>query len=307
MIPDFPQFKKLSLDDNDEIEAYNKKFPYYSDYNFTSLWCWDIDNKRELSFLNNNLVIKFSDYATGQPFFTFLGVQDTCDTAKKLLDYSDSVGVKPELRLVPEISIHDISSNELKITADPDNFDYIYLTARMAGLSGNQYRYKRQDAERFVGEHPTHSFEIADLSQTETRDAITRISRSWRVFRGIDEDDQSINHEAEAIQRLFELLSCREIVAGLIRIDGEPTAFTIEEIVSQAFSIGHFWKTAQRIRGEYEFMARSMAAYLQSRDVIYWNWEQDLGLKALHDSKMSYRPSDFLKKFTITRSTSGQR
>jgi hypothetical protein len=48
-----------------------------------------------------------------------------------------------------------------------------------------------------------------------------------------------------------------------------------------------------------------MAAYLETREVTYWNWEQDLGIDSLRNSKSSYRPSDFLKKFTVTRKLDG--
>jgi len=301
MIPSFPEFKKLSIDDNNAVEQHTRNFPYYSDYNFSSLFSWDIEQKRELSLLNNNLVVKFTDYETGDPFFSYLGMHKNLETIRTLLNYSESIGLPAELRLMPEISIHDIDTEDIEITADRANFDYIYLTSRMAVFQGNQYKSKRKAAERFSNSNPAHKFEILDLREPETQRMIRWVTASWRIHHGITEDDQSIIHETEAIENIFKLANTRNLFVGVLLVNDQPVAYTIEEIINNILSIGHFWKTAENSRGEYEFLACKMAAYLQAREVTYWNWEQDLGIDSLRNSKSSYRPSDFLKKFTVSR------
>lgn len=300
MIPSFPEFKKLSLDDNDAVEQHTKNFPYYSDYNFSSLYCWDIAQERELSLLNNNLVVKFTDYETNDPFFSYLGMHQNLETTRTLLDYSESIGLPPELRLMPEISIHDIDVEDIEIYADRANFDYVYLTSRMATLEGNQYKSKRQAANFFVRNHPECTFEVRPLGDLDAQTAIRSIAHSWKERRTIP-DDQSIDHETNAIDAIFRLSNHRDLLVGIVSVNGVPTSFTIEEVVNKIFSMGHFWKTANRTDGEYEFLASSMAQYLDEREVTYLNWEQDLGIETLRASKSSYRPSDFLKKFIVTR------
>ncbi|HEY0010844.1 MAG TPA: phosphatidylglycerol lysyltransferase domain-containing protein [Candidatus Paceibacterota bacterium] len=298
MIPTFPQFKPLSLEDNDEVEARTRHFPYYSDYNFSSLWCWDVDRVRELSVLDDNLVVKFSDYETGDPFLSFLGMANTTKTAQTLMAYAASIGLDPALRLMPEVAVHDMHPDELQVTADFANFDYVYLASRIAAFPGNQYRSKRQAAEFFMRTHPNHSFEVRRLGEPGVKEDVCAIVSAWGHRKGIA-DDQSSAHEVEAINNLFSLAEMRDLLVGMVRTDGVPTSFTIEEVVNHIFSIGHFWKTAGRVDGEYDFLARSMARYLCEREVVYLNWEQDLGIESLRYSKSSYRPSDFLKKFTV--------
>ncbi|KND49212.1 MAG: hypothetical protein AB203_02330 [Parcubacteria bacterium C7867-008] len=301
MSPIFPEFKLVSVEDNEVIETHNRKFPYYSDYNFPSLVCWDIHKHREWSLLNDNLVVKFTDYETEEPFFSYLGMNDTLGTTRTLLDYSESIGLPAELRLMPEISIHDIHADDLEIIPDRDNFDYVYLTSRMATLEGNQYKSKRQAANFFKRNHPGWTFEVFPLGDIRVQEVIRSIALSWKSRRDIDPDDQSIEHEACAIENIFKLAEVRDLLVGVLFVDGVPTSFTIEEIVNQIFSMGHFWKTANRVDGEYEFLASKMAAYLDTKEVTYLNWEQDLGIQTLRASKSSYRPSDFLKKFIVTR------
>lgn len=74
MIPEFPQFKVLELSDKGDIEVFTKKFPPYSDFNFVSMWSWDIKGDMRISQLNDNLVVRFTDYLTGNPFFSFFGL-----------------------------------------------------------------------------------------------------------------------------------------------------------------------------------------------------------------------------------------
>lgn len=45
MLPEFPQFKNLELSDEEEIERHTHKFLPYSDFNFVSMWSWDIKGK----------------------------------------------------------------------------------------------------------------------------------------------------------------------------------------------------------------------------------------------------------------------
>jgi hypothetical protein len=306
MIPEFPQFKKLDIADSDAVGAHTLHFPYYSDFNFTSLWCWDIQNKREISELNGNLVVKFTDYETNEPFLSYLGIKETLKTAIDLLDYSKSIGLPEELRLVPEISVHNLDQELLlNIKTDRDNFDYVYLISKFSTFEGRQYKDKRQEAERFMRQHPSHDFKITGLSDRGAQNAVRDIAEMWRT-RSNSADDLSGGHEATAIERIFELSFVKDLFVGLVSTDGVPSAFTIDEIVNKIFAMGHFWKTANRVTGEYQYMARETATYLHSKEVVYWNWEQDLGIEDLRVTKSSYRPSDFLKKFTVQRKASDE-
>lgn len=74
MIPEFPQFKLIELSDKGSVEKVTQKYLPYSDFDFISMWCWNIKGKIKISKLNNNLVVRFTDYLSGNPFFSFLGI-----------------------------------------------------------------------------------------------------------------------------------------------------------------------------------------------------------------------------------------
>ena len=104
MIPSFPSFKRLELSDRPEVEALLQPHPPYSDFNFASLWCYDTRGLSRLSMLHGNLVVQISDYLTGEPALSFLGVQRVADTAGALLDHAAKHQLCPTLRLVPEMA-----------------------------------------------------------------------------------------------------------------------------------------------------------------------------------------------------------
>ena len=115
MIPQFPEFKKLELSDKEEIQKMTQKYPPYSDFNFVSMWSWDIKGEMRISVLNENLVVRFTDYITGKLFYSFLGDNEVSETAKKLLDLSKAEGLTPELKLIPEHSVKNLDLSKFNL------------------------------------------------------------------------------------------------------------------------------------------------------------------------------------------------
>src|ERR1035437_4583862 len=120
MIPQFPEFKILELSDKKNVEKFTLKYPPYSDFNFAGTWSWDIRGQMKISQLNGNYVIRFIDYLTGGPFYTFLGNKSVNDTAKKILDLSTEEGLRPQLKMVPEDSLKNLDLTKFKIQEDRD-------------------------------------------------------------------------------------------------------------------------------------------------------------------------------------------
>ena len=75
-IPEFPKFKKLSLNDKEEIESYTKQFPPYSDFHFIIMWSWDINEPVLLSLYNDNLLLRSSDCSSGESYYTLIGTKN---------------------------------------------------------------------------------------------------------------------------------------------------------------------------------------------------------------------------------------
>ena len=87
MIPEFPHFKRIELADRAQLETLLPYTPY-SDFVFTNLWCWNINNKRKISLLYGNLVVLMTDYITNRPHLSFYGHRKPVRTARTLLQYA---------------------------------------------------------------------------------------------------------------------------------------------------------------------------------------------------------------------------
>src|SRR3989344_1355173 len=150
MIPTFPDFKSLKMSDKAQIEEVVRTYPPYSDFNFTSMWSWNVHGEIKISMLNNNLIIKLPDYTTSVPGYTFIGESNVDDTAEKLIKLSESEGLEVFLKLIPEMTASKIDGKKFIVEEDLDNFDYIYMLDKLGVYDGNRLRSKRNLSNRFI-------------------------------------------------------------------------------------------------------------------------------------------------------------
>src|SRR3989338_1647905 len=169
MIPEFPKFKPIELSDKTEVEKITSKYPPYSDFNFVSMWSWDIKNEMRISLLNGNLVVRFTDYLTGEPFYSFLGDNKVNETVEELLEFSKKEILPLELKLIPEEVLKDLDQIKFKATEDRNNFDYIYDVSRLAELKGNEYQSHRNSIHKFLRIYKNWKVEVV-INFTEIYD-----------------------------------------------------------------------------------------------------------------------------------------
>ena len=154
MIPQFPNFKNIELSDKEGVENITKQYPPYSDFNFTSMWSWDTEEKISLSELDGNLILKFIDYLDNKPFYSFIGNQNTRNIINLLLDLSKKEKLTPLLKLVPDYSVKNLKPNEFEIIEDRDNFDYIYEMSALYENKGGKFQRKRNIIKNFLKANP---------------------------------------------------------------------------------------------------------------------------------------------------------
>lgn len=294
MIATYPSFSKLNISHGPEVRSITNRFEPYSDFNFTSLFCWGIDKSAEISLLNNNLVIKLPDYISGQPIHSVLGDKSLDDTLVRL---ASDVG---ELKLVPEIVISKLSrANQLQIQPDEDNFDYIYLIKDHALLPGSKFKEKRKKTARFARtQELRYSVKFVNLTDISAADKIRQIFFAWAEAK--DKSDTDTKQEQQALERLLQNATEFNIRAVLIELDEQPAGFSIHEVINGTYTISHFHKAVPAAENNLDvFLTQAAAKDLLSTGCTYDNWEQDLGLPALRASKLSYKPAGFLKKHLV--------
>jgi hypothetical protein len=302
MPPAFPEFKKITPEDRAAVEAHTHRFDPYSDFNFTSLWAWDTGSKRMISDLNGNLVVRLTDYATEEPFLSFLGIQQTEQTARTLLDYCAQNALPAALKLVPEISTAGIRPSVLSVSEDRDNFDYIYSVSEHARFAGGEYKRSRNFVNTFVREYPLARIERLDLADAAAQSDLTAVLRAWEERKIESGKTYDLVHEEIAIKRLFQTALSHQLMVTAVFEGDMLCAFSIDELLPNQYAITHFRKADTAYKGIYDFLAQEKAKHFETLGIALLNAEQDLGVEGLRRSKEAYRPVQFLKKYSISYS-----
>jgi len=301
MIPEFPAFKKIEITDKEEIENFTKDFPPYSDFNFISLFCWDIENKREISMLNRNLVVKLTDDMGGNEFCSILGNNKITESVILLLTNMKEYRMKPSLRMVPQeiANVYFEPSAHLKIIEDRDNFDYVYSTEELSCFTGSKYGDVRNLNNRFIKKYgDDFNVKSFDLSNESNKKCLVDLCKEWSEIKEI-----YISREEIAIQRLLSNSKSFNLVNIMIFVKNKPIAFTVNEVLNNNFAISHFAKANYLYSGINATLLKETSRKLLELGCKSLNYEEDLGLPGLRRAKESFKPVYFLKKYKISSKT----
>jgi len=296
MIPNFPLFTNINTKLAEQIISVTAKYPCYSDFNFTSLFCWNTDDTSQVSLLNQNLVVKMPDYMTGETVYSILGDCNIDDSLDELLR------IAGELRLVPQTVVSSMKKLEkYQVTEDPDNFDYIYDVLMLATLKGGDFKKKRNKANKFKHEFGDLVSVVSTLSVSPNlHKEILHLFDRWA--EGKREPVETTSQERKAIENLLTHSAKIKLSITELRLENQLVGFSINEILRGGYAICHFEKAIPIHENIYTFLAKAVAENLCDHNVKLVNWEQDLGIPGLRKSKLNYQPVKMLKKYTIKRS-----
>ncbi len=299
MLPEFPKFKPIELSDKEAVEKITSKYPPYSDFNFVSMWSWDIKGQMRISALHGNLVVLFTDYLTSLPFYSFLGNNKVNETVEELLQMSKNEGLKPELKLVPEDSIKGLDGGRFHIAEDRDNFDYIYEVESLMEMSSDKFGKKGQHS-RFFKKNFMHEIKVLDLKSPLVKNELINLFNDWAADKDRTSTDYFKN-EFSALSRFLNYSESINFFAIGIYLEEKLISASITENTHSIYNLGHFQKSlTSSFKGLNDYLMNELAKMLNERKITYMNCEQDLGLLGLRESKESYLPSHYLKKFSLS-------
>lgn len=294
---DYPKLEDISYEHKQLLDSYGKKYGYYSDFNFTSLYSYNVSGQNKIALFDNNLVITLQDYTTGNPYLTFLGDNNAKYTIDFLLQMSETKGYGKELKLVPEVSITAIIDDpNYTITEDRDSFDYICSTNDIAELRGNKYFAHRNLIKRLKQAYPELKTVHLELADSKIQKDIFTVFSDWQKSHA-----QDYSAEESALQKLFELVSRIEYFAIGVYIENQMIGYSIEEILDSENCIGHFEKADKKYKGIYQYLENYACKHTATLGIKYLNLEQDLGIPGLRKHKTLWRPINFLKKYTVKK------
>ena len=173
-------------------------------------------------------------------------------------------------------------------------WDYLYLSSELAALSGNRFHKKKNLVSQF---QKLYSYEYQAVTPACV-DTVMDMQEDWCRWRDC-ESAETLLAENEAVARvLAHWHKIPGLCGGIIRVDGDPVAYTIAEPLNEDTLIIHFEKAASDIKGAYQAINWMFCNDMGVRHT-YINREQDLDDEGLRKAKLSYNPVDFIRKCTV--------
>ncbi|MDR2467539.1 MAG: phosphatidylglycerol lysyltransferase domain-containing protein [Spirochaetaceae bacterium] len=288
MVPRYPEFVPIALEHGDAIRcSLDSARDGVSEFTFAGLYLFRKRYNYHISFVNDTTLI-VSGTLNNKKFFMTPQPVNSLSIIKELFtmhDYwkniSDSV-LECEHSLCNELGI--------EIAEDRDNFDYLYFREDLAKLSGKKFHKKRNLVNAFLLSYPVHDMTL--LTVELIPQAIAVLDR-WREEKQTEGDYTA---SREALEHFPEL----SLEGALFYVNGRAAAYCLGERVAQGtIFVMHFEKALEEYKGIYQYVNQSFAESLDEQ-YTYINREQDLGDEGLRQAKMTYRPAQFVKKYTGT-------
>jgi len=279
----------VSLDLREQIQNIILKFQIgISSLAFANLYLFRKKYCFEASLLENALLITGAEKE--KTFFSILGSLPQKEVLKKLLKkYHRWKNISKEQ--AAELSV---LLPEETISEDRDNFEYLYLRTDLAELPGRNFQKKRNLVNTFTKAYAPEEIEIKILDKNTSKDALYVLDE-WRQGKG---EHRDYDYAKEGVE-LHELLG----FSGLVfYVKGIPIGYCQGEILADGKSFAvHFEKAIDKYKGVYQYINQEFAKTIP-KNITYINREQDLGNEGLRQAKMTYRPVDFVKLFSINAS-----
>ncbi len=297
MIPSFPQFKRLELNDQADIESFSRQFPPYSDFNFGNMWSWDTENRVRIGCLGEHLVVQGTDDATGEPFYSFLGRggRQALQVATTLLARAYAEGRQPRLKLVPQEVMALLHNTNLLLWEDRASDDYIVDADELSLYGGTRFAHARRSVNKFLRSCPEVRVVQLDLGSTSVREEIDQLRTTWTYNKGM-----SLPNEKAALERLLAVSTALQLLGTGVYQQDRLIAFSIVELLGCGYAMGHFAKCDTGFNGLSHYLYQATARATSARGCRYLNVQEDLGIAGLRAFKMLLRPVSFLKKYAVT-------
>lgn len=281
-------FTPLTLEHQPQLEAFLKQYPNrISGYTFASLASWNRVFHYAWTFCSTKTLLichrarNSTEYHLMQPegLFGTKCQEQVLDHAATLPHPLKITGVSAAFILMhPTFHKHFEDCTVRKLA------NYLYRTADLADLEGRRYAKKRNlihqaDQSYQWTAHPINKQNIAEcfavLQEIEASEELT---------------DDFAAEELEALKYCLHHFAQLKQQGCLIRVDGQPAAFSLFEELTPDTCVIHFEKGLKRFKGIFQLINREAARTIAQMGYTYINREEDMGSEGLRQAKLSYHP-----------------
>ncbi|MDR1019777.1 MAG: phosphatidylglycerol lysyltransferase domain-containing protein [Synergistaceae bacterium] len=291
-------FKSVNLDTiTPYMELWKKTQQKSSDYSSGVLLCWKRALGYQFAFEEDEELAWIRGETPERHYLAPVGRWARPDWGDMLRARFDSPAV---FQLVPE-ALLDIWREQLgdAVQAEENraSWEYLHHTEDLSELSGNKYVKKRNRINQFVKQNPYKYLTITEDLLPRIAEFQEKWCESYRAFS----QTGSIEMESDGIIRniLGNWPRLPQLLGGALEVMGDVVAYTIAENVGDEILMIHFEKASLEFNAAYQVINHEFLLH-EGRGFSIVNREEDMDDPGLRDAKMSYHPTDFIKKYTVS-------
>ncbi len=289
------EFKKFELSDKHIFDDYYKKYPQYSGYlSFVSLFTWQAYVKFMYTLISGHIVVRYESYKDKKEYILLPRTNEK--VLGIVLPALKEAGYERLSNLTEEqiADIEKIYPGYFSFTHHRDNDNYIYLTEKMASLSGKKLHSKKNFVNRFKKEYEYTYEKINDATLCECIEVLDEWCKKKECAGG------SVSAESCACTLALNNMEALGLKGGALRVNGRVVAFSLGERIAEDMAIIHFEKADYDYKGAFQTIFMEFVKN-EWMDTKYINREEDTGDEGLRKAKLSYYPEFLLKMYNGTK------
>ena len=155
------------------------------------------------------------------------------------------------------MAAHAALCGRFSAAEDRAGANYVYRASDLATLPGRRYAKKRNLIAQFLELHPR--WEAAPLDE-ECGPACRHVLLAMASGQGISSEDPSLRAELAALEFTIAHLRALEQDGLVLRIEGDPVAFSIYERLDAEVTAVHFEKADRARKGVFQMVNRESAS-----------------------------------------------
>lgn len=288
-------FEAINLDDISQYyELWNLTPRHSLDYSLINLWGWQEYYGLEWQFADGLCWVKQTCPQT--IWWAPIGPWEKVDWGK-ILEKVCTDKERNFIRVPKELLDiwHNALGEKIKSEEERGQWEYLYLQKNLTDLPGNKYHKKRNHYNSYIKTYGPPEYKVIDEGLIKDVLAVQNDWCQWHECR----DSPSLMAENEAVKRVLERWDLfRNIIGGSLFVERQMVAFSVgEKLDSETLGV-HFEKGLNGYKGVYQAMNCEFAKNA-GKGLIWINRAQDLEEEGLRQAKLTYLPTDYLKKYKV--------
>ncbi len=264
------EFRKLTVDDKKLFQSYIDKNDLGWEYNFATVFLWDVNDTMMMAAEDGILFI----YNTFYNSIIFMppymkNDSDFLKAVGKISEYAREKKIVYRLRGLRPEQAALLDEKKFLTASSRNDYDYIYNSDDLKYLRGKAFHSKRNFVTRFEN---TYNYTVSDYTP-EDYDGLMALYEIWK-----DESSHStLEVEKKAVERAFKYHKQLDLRIAVIKVDGKYAGFSVSSIECNGIVHTIFEKGLTEYVGIYQAINKFAA-------------QRYFPIEGLRRAKLSYNP-----------------